>query len=445
MNSATIAAVEDRPPDLFVIGATLQRRDVAPNLQAEAAAFCELSKILADDPCVALRHVLDVARGACHAGSAGLSLLRDDGAGRTVVHWAGISGALAAHEGTDTPRDSSPCGLSLEAGKTIRVSRPQRAFPSLRATKPEIVEDLIVPLYDNASKPLGTLWIAHHDSKSHFSSDDARIAEQLAAQSVLALNLLERAREHRGAMALLESHQVAQQHLLARDLAEERDLREHAEASESESRRALVFKDAMLHEVNHRTKNTLQTAGSLLVLQASATSSPQVRTALLDSYARLQLLAKVHELLSTETDGAQTVFMAGLLQTVGDGLRQSFAKTSAQVSVQLTSDPIALPVDQAIPLALLANELVTNAYKHAFPNDSSGEIKVSLRQTPENELILRVADTGIGVHLTGSESGMGLKLIRTLAEQLRGTLTFATPEEGAGSAVTLTIRPLAQA
>ena len=445
MNSATIAAVENRPPDLFVTGATLQRRDVAPDLQAEAAAFCELSKILADDPCVALRRVLDVARGACHAGSAGLSLLRDDGAGRTVVHWAAISGALAAHEGTDTPRDSSPCGLSLEAGKTIRVSRPQRAFPSLRATQPEIVEDLIVPLYDKASKPLGTLWIAHHDRKSHFSSDDARIAEQLAAQSVLALNLLgasPRASQRNG-LARIASSRAAE--LLAHDLAEERDLREYAEASESESRRALVFKDAMLHEVNHRTKNTLQTAGALLVLQASATSSAQVRMALLDSYARLQLLAKVHELLSTKTDGAQTVLMPGLLQTLGDGLRQSFAKTSAQVSLQLTCDPIELPADQAIPLALLANELVTNAYKHAFPNDSSGEITVSLRQTPENELILRVADTGIGVHLTGGESGMGLKLIRTLAAQLQGTLTFATPPEGAGTAVTLTIRPLAQA
>ena len=96
-------------------------------------------------------------------------------------------------------------------------------------------------------------------------------------------------------------------------------------------------------------------------------------------------------------------------------------------------------------MALLANELVTNAYKHAFPNDSSGEITVSLQQTPENGLILRIADTGIGLHLTGSESGMGLKLIRTLAAQLRGTLTFATPPEGAGTQITLTIRPLAQA
>jgi Signal transduction histidine kinase len=445
MNTAASTADENRPSDLFVTRAMLPRRKAAPNLQAEAAAICELSRILADDPCVALRHLLDIARGSCHAGSAGLSLLRDDGAGQTVVRWAAISGALASHEGTDTPRDSSPCGLCLDAGTTIRVSRPQRAFSSLRDTQPAIIEDLIVPLYDTGSKPLGTLWIAHHDSRSHFSSDDARIAEQLAAQSVLALNLLQQAREREYAMAVVESHQVAQQKLLAHDLAEERDLREHAEASESASRQALAFKDAMLHEVNHRTKNTLQAAGSLLVLHARATASAQVRMALLDSYARLQLLAKAHELLCTTTDSTQTVFMPQLLQTLADGLRQSFAVTSGDVSLQLTSDPIALPVEQAIPLALLANELVTNAYKHAFPNDASGAITVNLQHTPENGLTLRIADTGIGLSLTGSEISMGLKLIRILAEQLRGTLTIATPAAGSGTVITLTIRPLAQA
>lgn len=391
----------------------LHARKGAPNLQAEAAAFCELSKILADDPCVALRHVLDIARSSCHAGSAGLSLLQDDGAGGTTVRWAAISGALASYEGTDTPRDSSPCGLCLDTGTTIRVSRPQRAFTSLRDTQPAMVEDLIVPLYDKASKPLGTLWIAHHDRTSHFSSDDARVAEQLAAQSVLALSLLERTKEH--------------------------------EAMESESRRGLVFKEAMLREVNHRTKNTLQTAGSLLVLHASATPSMQARMALLDSYARLQLLGKVHELLCTKTDGAQTVLMPGLLQALADGLRHSFGKTAAHVGLQLTSDPISLPADQAIALTLLANELVTNAYKHAFPNESAGEITLSLQHTPEDGLTLRIADTGIGLDLTGSEIGMGLKLIRTLAAQLRGTLIFAIPPEGAGTQITLTIRPPAQA
>ena len=271
--------------------------------------------------------------------------------------------------------------------------------------------------------------------------DDARIAEQLAAQAVLALNLSEQAREREYALALLESHQLAEQNLLKHDLAEERGMREHAEASETESRRTLVFKDAMLHEVNHRTKNTLQAAGALLALHAGATSSAPVRLALLDSYARLQLLAKVHELLYATTDSSQTVVMPVLVQIVVDGLRQSFARMSAQVTLHLSVDSISLPVDQAIPLALLVNEVVTNAYKHAFPNDTSGEITVSLRQPSADALILQIADTGIGWHPTGGGVGMGLRLIRSFAAQLRGTLTFATPPEGAGTEITLTIGP----
>lgn len=444
MNPATIAAVEGRPSDLFVTKSTLQRRKAAPNLQAEAAAFCGLSKSLADDPCAAVRNLLDVARGLCQAGSAGLSLLRDDSAGQPMVRWAAISGALAPYHGTETPRDASPCGLCLETGTTIRVSRPQRTFTALRDTVPAMIEDLIVPLYDKASKPLGTLWIAHHDRRSSFSADDARIAEQLAAQLVLALKLSEQAKEREYALALLESHQLAEHNLLMHDLAEERGMREHAEASESESRRALVFKDAMIHEVNHRTKNTLQAAGALLAVHAGATASAQVRLALLDSYARLQLLAKVHELLYKTTDTGQTVDMPELLQIMGDGLRQSFAGVSAQVKLGLSSDSLSLPVDQAIPLALLANEVVTNAYKHAFPNASSGEITVSLRQPSEHVLTLRIADTGIGWHPTDGEVSMGLRLIRNFAAQLQGTLIFSTPEQAAGTAITLTIRPPAQ-
>ena len=133
--------------------------------------------------------------------------------------------------------------------------------------------------------------------------------------------------------------------------------------------------------------------------------------------------------------------MPELLQILGDGLRQSFARMSAQVKLDLSCDSISLPVDQAIPLALLANEVVTNAYKHAFPDGSSGEITVSLRQPSEDALILRIADTGIGWHPTGGGVGMGLRLIRSFAAQLQGTLIFATPAEQAGTAITLTIRP----
>lgn len=444
MNTVTVADAAIRPADLLITGALLHRPEHVPDLQAEVAAFRELSDILSDDPRIAFRRFLDIALRLCNAGTSGISLLRakdpggSGGSAQTALHWEAVSGALAPHEGAETPRDSSMCGLCLDAGKTILISRPERAFPYLSKTQPAIVEGLIVPLYDNARKPLGTLWVAHHDSISGFCSNDARIVEQLAAQLVLALKLLEEAKEHRDVLVLIESHETAQR-TGASDLAEERGRRERAEASETGIRQALVFKDAVIQEVHHRVKNTIQIAASLLSLQARTTSSAEARVALQEGYRRLNVLAKVHELLYRSADSVQEILMPKLLRTMGDALRESFSEKSTQVRLRVTSDQILLSPDDAIPMALLANELMTNAYKHAFPEGSRGELTVNLSYAPGNAVILQIADTGIGMLPNGGKNSLGLELVRGFAAQLQGTLSFTSPVGAAGTTVTLTI------
>lgn len=260
--------------------------------------------------------------------------------------------------------------------------------------------------------------------------------------TALALKLLEEAQEHRhtfALVALLESHRTTQR-ALAHDLAEERSLREQAEASEREIRQALVFKEIAIQEAHHRVKNTLQIAASVLSLQARATVSAEVRVALQEGYGRLHLLAKVHELLYTSAD-TKEVPMQALLQAVGDALQRSFAEMSARVTLRVACDKVALTPDDAIPMALLANEAATNAYKHAFPGDSAGEITVNLRCAPGNELILQVTDNGVGTSTIANTNGLGLKLIHSFAAQLRGTLVLDKPVETTGTGLTLTIHP----
>lgn len=441
MNTATITDAAPQPTDLFVTKAMLQSRRRMPDLLTEASEFRELSRILADDPFLALRQLLETARRFCHAGSASVSLLRHDAEGREIVCWEMISGALASYEGMEIAQDSSPCGLCLSAGTTILMSRPEQAYMGLRDTRPSIVEDLVVPLYDNARKPLGTLWIAHHDHVSHFCSDDARFVEHLAVQAVLALKLLEQARERQHATILFESYQRAQHELFEHDLCWERSLREHAEESERETRRTLAFKETAIQEVHHRVKNTLQIAASVLSSHARATASEQVRLVLHESHRRLQLLAKAHELLYTSVSSTQSILMPPLLDTLSDALRQSFTEMSARVKLQVTVAPLRLPADEAIAVALLTNEVVTNAYKHAFPNDSRGEITVILHLNSDNTLLLRITDDGIGLRTNSTGGGIGLKLVRTLAAQLEGVLTVSTAADAAGTVITLTMRP----
>jgi two-component sensor histidine kinase len=205
-----------------------------------------------------------------------------------------------------------------------------------------------------------------------------------------------------------------------------------------EHRQALEFKDALIREAHHRVKNSMQMAASLLSMHARATPSDQVRRSLQASCGRLGLLAKVHELLYTSAGDTQEVRLPTLLQALGDALRQSFAEMSDRVRLRITSDPVELHAEQAIALALLANELITNAYKHAFPQGYVGEIVVELGWTAEHVLALHVRDNGVGMRPEGGDRGLGLRLIRAFAAQLRGTLAFAESPDAQGTAVTLT-------
>jgi two-component sensor histidine kinase len=394
-----------RHPDCYVPAYSLPQRLSPPNLRAEAAAICELSKALAEDPGAAVRYLLHIAQDLCGAGSTGLSLLRLNQTGEAAIRWEAVSGVLSSHETTDLPRDDSPCGFCLDIGIAIVISSPQRVFDQLPDKLPSIAELLTIPLYDGRRKPLGTLWVAHHDSQAHFDSNDVRIAEQLAAQLALALKLQEQASDHANALAVFESHQ---------------------------------------QEVHHRTKNTLQIASNLLAMQARASSSAQVRDALMDSTERLHILAKVHELLYASANSTQRVFMPQLLQSLGSALGQSFGRTHPHVALGIECDPMELPAQNAVALALLANEAVTNAYKHAFTNESPGTITVALQRTRENALSLRIEDTGIGFTSTDGGEGLGLKLIRTFATQLAGTLAVRRRDIGTGTLVTLTIADTAQ-
>jgi two-component sensor histidine kinase len=436
VNSAPGGCIRDRVPDLYVTATALRSRKRRPNPRAEAAAFRALYKSLAVDPVAAMRQALDTARKLCGAGSAGLSLFPQDPVDHPMVHWELVSGTLSHHEGANAPGASSSCGLCLDTGVAIVISRPGRVFTHLAALPPSILEELVVPLYDSAEKPLGTLWAAHHDKHDRFHRDDVRILEQLGAAMILALHLQKQTIERRHLGAVLESRLSAQRDLLAHDLYQERREREQAECAHHQ---ALLFKDAMVDEMNHRTKNTLQIASNLLSLQAHAASSPPVREALLDGSARLNSLAKVHQLLYAAPDGTQSILMPELLRLLGSSLQELFGSARAHVALEITADPITLRAQDAVAIALLANEAVTNAYKHAFPAASPGTITVELRCTANGAMTLRITDTGTGLLVSSGGEGLGLTLIRTLATQLKGTLEIAATAGSPGTRIALTI------
>ncbi|HEX2556412.1 MAG TPA: histidine kinase dimerization/phosphoacceptor domain -containing protein [Microvirga sp.] len=182
--------------------------------------------------------------------------------------------------------------------------------------------------------------------------------------------------------------------------------------------RAEREKDLMFQELAHRTKNNLQMIASVLTLQARAQTEPAVRAAFDVAISRVQIIARAHERLQPGGPQGEVNlrdFLEDLCGTLGDTLRDL-----RPVAVRVEVEPIMTGPDKAVPLGLIVNELVTNAFKYAFPDGAQGAVEVSLRRVSEKEVRLSVEDNGIGC--TASDEGLGTRLTRLLVQQLGGSI-----------------------
>ncbi len=183
---------------------------------------------------------------------------------------------------------------------------------------------------------------------------------------------------------------------------------------EDDLRRSLDEKDALLRELHHRVKNNLQAIASLLRLQADATK--EAAPALLESRDRVHSMALVHEALYTN-DLSEIDFPAYIERLCRDMQRAYGARDG--VHLKVVADPIPISIENAAPAGLLVTELISNAFKHAFP-EGKGEIRVEYTGHGKNRTIT-VADDGPGP--TGTHQGLGTRLIEAFAAQLRGQIS----------------------
>lgn len=191
----------------------------------------------------------------------------------------------------------------------------------------------------------------------------------------------------------------------------------------------LAFSDAAARESHHRVKNTLHMAIALLSMQARSSLVDEVKATLKVASGRLAALSTVHELLYREPEGSQTIRVQPLLNMLAESLQDGFSGgAGARIELRMAAEDLELTADQAIPLALVANEAISNAYKHGFPHAASGFVTVSLKGETDG-LVLRIADNGKGMSPTGRRDALGLTLMETFTRQLQGIITF-TPLSG---------------
>ena len=202
-----------------------------------------------------------------------------------------------------------------------------------------------------------------------------------------------------------------------------RDISESVKAEER-IKSSLQEKEVLLREIHHRVKNNLQVISSLLDLQAGYTDDKKATELLLESQNRVRTMALVHERLYQSHDLAQIDFST-YLKELTTTLFHSYRIDGNRVGLQVFSDSIFLDIDRAIPCGLIINELVSNALKHAFPDNRKGMITVELRRVKEKQYTVIVNDNGIGLpkdlDLHHTET-LGLQLVSGLAVQLDATI-----------------------
>jgi two-component sensor histidine kinase len=200
---------------------------------------------------------------------------------------------------------------------------------------------------------------------------------------------------------------------------------EERSAAEASVKASLREKETLLAEVHHRVKNNLAVISGLLNLQMHSANNDYTRNVLLDCKSRVSSMALVHEKLYQSHSLAEInlhVYLPDLVKEI----RHAFDDSEEQIKVLLSVPDVFMTVSEAIPCGLILNELITNSFKHAFPDKRNAKITISVEKTG-TQLQISVADNGKG--MSGQidpekAETLGLILIQSLADQIGGTYKF---------------------
>jgi two-component sensor histidine kinase len=189
---------------------------------------------------------------------------------------------------------------------------------------------------------------------------------------------------------------------------------------------SLTEKETLLKEIHHRVKNNLQIISSLLNLQANRTDDENLKKIMGEARNRISSMALIHQKIYQSGNLSSVDFQAYIEQMV-QSIDTNFNNEKKDIKHEIHTNSIVLDIDTSIPLGLIINELLTNSYKYAFVNRTSGTINIDLKENNAEELELHVSDDGAGLPENfdpATLNSLGLKLVKGLANQVKGIVRF---------------------
>jgi len=192
--------------------------------------------------------------------------------------------------------------------------------------------------------------------------------------------------------------------------------------TEAKIKASLREKESMMREIHHRVKNNLQIVSSLLRLQSRSIKSQTLKDTFEIAQNRIKSMALIHEVLYL-SESLDRINFSEYIKRITNHLFTMFSRNAKKIQLELDVGEFYLDIDKAIPCGLIINELVSNAFKHAFPDGESGKIHVKLDNKLDRYTIV-VKDNGIGIPDDvdiGNTKTLGLQLVNDLVNQIDGS------------------------
>lgn len=254
------------PTAVFITDELLRRPPRKTNYLQEKVALQDLALQMAFHPAEVLPHLVDLAILICGGISGGISLYEEKPA-PGIFRWHYLRGNLEKFTGETTPRDYSPCGVTLDLRTPVLAEHPERFYTWLVEAGIALPECLLVPLYIGDGDPLGTLWIVA-PTEGHFDSGHSRIMTELAAFAGMALRMVRTEEQLQQAFAKQEQLTVEQ--------------------------------ETLTDEMGHRVQNLFAIFGGLIRVCARAAATPEDMSEMLSG--RLLALAAAHAVVRRTID-----------------------------------------------------------------------------------------------------------------------------------------------
>lgn len=388
--------------NVFVTEELATRPAKRTDCQREKKAMLDLAGRLADASSEVLPRFVELAMEMTGAVSAGLSIF-DAEREPDLFRWKHLHGSLARFEGATTPRNNSPCGVTLDANTPILVAHPERLYDWIAAHSLVLPEVMLVPLAVGDGEQLGTLWVVA-DAKDHFDSGDAQAVNDLAVFVGTALLVRKR---------------------------------------EEQSRRALEEQETVAQEMSHRLKNMFAVTDGMIRGSARNAESPAAMATALSG--RLHALASAHSLVRRKVSDSSAISdqkdLGDLIRAVVSAHEPASGRRASPVHIE---GPAFSCSDHACSgLALIIHELATNAVKYGALKGSKGRITITWK-TIGPMLHLEWSEKGGPVIKSApTRSGFGSILAqRTVKGQFGGVLSRNWRLHGLSITMTLSIARL---